>query len=380
MTPREIKLARACPASQLQARALSWLWAWRLADGKLAILEGDPGLGKSLVALDLCARLSTGRPWPDGSPNPVAGSAIVINGEDGAEDTIRARLLGLGADLDRVFVLKSVDEDHRGVLSLPTQTLALEAALEQTRARLVVIDPVLAFLSPGVNPANDLSIRYALAPLAHLAERYRCVSLMVRNLNKGEGARAMYRGLGSIGLVGVSRTAWLVVADPRSASKRVMAQVKNNYAPPQPSLGFEVPCAADAAPSLHWLGLVEQTADALLAAGAARRLPRPQRECARDFLLDCLRDGPRTTREIWAQGEMLGLSERTLRRAKDDLKVRLIETTTDGKRATYWLLPRQELPPEVAPTQSDPEFWEMLEQLNKQYPRPTPLDDFEPGT
>src|SRR5947209_15344877 len=99
------------PASELTTRAVAWLCPGRLPLGKLAILDGDPGLGKSLVTLDLCARLSTGRPLPDGSPGPSPAGAIVLNGEDGEEDTIRPRLQALGADLDRVFVLRPEDED-----------------------------------------------------------------------------------------------------------------------------------------------------------------------------------------------------------------------------------------------------------------------------
>src|SRR4030088_854814 len=96
--------------SELTPEAYAWLWPGRLPLGKLAILDGDPGLGKSLLALDLCARLSTGRPFPDGSPSPGPANALVLNGEDGAEDTIRPRLQTLGADLDRVFVLDRDDQ------------------------------------------------------------------------------------------------------------------------------------------------------------------------------------------------------------------------------------------------------------------------------
>src|SRR5438128_7128816 len=90
--------------SHLRPRAVSWLWPWRLGLGKLALLEGDPGLGKSLVTLDLCARLSTGQPFPDGCPSGDPCSCLVLNGEDGKEDTIPARLHSLGADPDRAFV------------------------------------------------------------------------------------------------------------------------------------------------------------------------------------------------------------------------------------------------------------------------------------
>src|SRR3954467_10769866 len=107
--------------SQLTPQSVAWLWPERLALGKLAILDGDPGLGKSLLALDLCARLSTGRPFPDGSPSPGPANALVLNGEDGPEDTVRPRLQSLGADLERVFVLDREDHTSSGPLSLPTQ-------------------------------------------------------------------------------------------------------------------------------------------------------------------------------------------------------------------------------------------------------------------
>src|SRR5881397_1459802 len=111
--------------SQLAARSVAWLWPERLALGKLSILDGDPGLGKSLLALDLCARLSTDRPFPDGSPGPGVANSVVLNGEDGAADTIGPRLEALGADLARVFVLDH-DDDLSAPLRLPTETAALE--------------------------------------------------------------------------------------------------------------------------------------------------------------------------------------------------------------------------------------------------------------
>src|SRR5271156_3924223 len=106
--------------SELAARDCAWLWPNRLAGGKLAILDGDPGLGKSLVALDLCARLSTGRAWPDGAASLGPACSIVLNGEDGPEDTIRTRLQFLGADLDRVFVPR-LGEAGSALLRFPQQ-------------------------------------------------------------------------------------------------------------------------------------------------------------------------------------------------------------------------------------------------------------------
>src|SRR5690242_4070875 len=164
--------------SDLESRPVSWLWPGRLALGKLAILDGDPGLGKSLVTLDLCARLSTGSPFPDGSFRPDPGNAIVLNAEDGVEDTVRPRLQALGADLSRVFVLDSENADVGG-LRIPSQLSVLDDAMTRTCARLLVIDPVVAFFDASVQTGNDASVRGALTPLARLAARHGCAVLLV---------------------------------------------------------------------------------------------------------------------------------------------------------------------------------------------------------
>src|SRR5262249_43963577 len=153
------------PASLLTPRDLAWLWPGRLALGKLAMLDGDPGLGKSLLALDLCARLSTGRPFPDGTPGPGPAASIFLNGEDGDGDTPVPRLLSLGADLERAPVRRCRDA---ALLRLPGHLDRLDAALRQTRALVVVLDPVVSFLDAGVQIGSDPSVRQALAPLADL--------------------------------------------------------------------------------------------------------------------------------------------------------------------------------------------------------------------
>jgi hypothetical protein len=336
-----LPLAR--PASDVTAQPVARLWPARLALGNLALLDGDPELGKSLVTLDLCARLSTGRPWPDGTPSLGPLSSVIINAEDREADTICPRLKALGADLGRVFFLPR-DPTVGGVdFSLPGRTEALDRVLAETGARLVVIDPVTVFLAAGVNTHSDGGVRRALAPLLALAGTHGCVVLLVRHLNKDGRHQALYRGLGSIGLVGSCRSAWLVAADPRAKGRRVLAQEKNNLGPPQPSLVFEV-AGAGGLPEVRWLGTTEWTADALLAA-AAERPARPNPvEFAREFLADVLKDGPRTSREIWELAEPQGHAKRTLARARKVLKVRTQRVYDEGRKVSYWMLPDQELP------------------------------------
>ena len=358
------------PVSDLAPAAVDWFWPGRLAFGKLAVLDGDPGLGKSLLALDLAARLSTGRALPDDSTAPTAASAIVLNGEDGAHDTLRPRLHALGADLARVFVLSRPPERLAGPPRFPSHARLLDDALARTAARLVIIDPVMAFLDPNVATASDQSVRHALDPLNALAQKHRAVILLIRHLNKTARFHALYRGGGSIGLVGACRSGWLLVRDPHHPDRRVLAQVKNNLAAPQPSIAFTV-----AATGITWLGPCPWTGDMLLAAAAKAPRGLPPRDRARDFLAAALADGSRTSRELWQLAQKENLGARTLRRAKLDLNVRSVRLWADGRRLSYWLLPGQQLPASVPPEAAPPDLEPWLAPLREKYPPLTPLDD-----
>src|SRR5215831_1659757 len=149
------------PASQIVACPVDWLWPGRLPLGKLAILDGDPGVGKSLVTLDLCARLSTGRPFPDGSSGPGPSNSIVLDGEDNADDTVRPRLQALAADLERVFVLDRATLDGQP-RCFPAVLDDLDQALARTGACLLVINPIIAFLGPNIQSNSEQSIRQVL--------------------------------------------------------------------------------------------------------------------------------------------------------------------------------------------------------------------------
>lgn len=357
--------------SELTPRPLAWFWPGRLALGKLAILDGDPGLGKSLVALDLCARLSTGSPFPDGRPSPGSGNALVLNGEDGAEDTIRPRLQTLGAALERVFVPHSETSELHSLLRLPAQTALLDEALARTQARLLVLDPIVAFLDASIQIGNDASVRGALMPLAQLAAKHRCAVLMVRHLNKRGAGSSIYRGGGSIGFLGACRSGWLIARSPRPPGYCVFAQVKNNLAAPQPSLAYEVLAYEAAIPSLCWRGSCAWTADELL----GKPIPAVPRQRAADFLAAFLEDGPRTAREVWEAARRQQLAERTLNRAKRELKVRSLRVSVEGIPRSYWLLPGQKMPDGISPRDASADLEPWLAPLRERFPPATPLED-----
>src|SRR6516165_5515280 len=174
-------------AHQVVAQPVTWLWPERLPLGKLVIMDGDPDLGKSLLMLDLCARLSTGRQFPDGRPGPGPANALVLSAEDTAADTIVPRLQRLGADRQRVFVWQRERDDEDWPWRFPSHADRLDEALARSDARLAVLDPIMAFLDESVLCASDQSVRRALSPLLRLAEKHRCALLMHRHLSKRGG-------------------------------------------------------------------------------------------------------------------------------------------------------------------------------------------------
>jgi hypothetical protein len=363
------------PISQVRSRPVNWLWQHRLGLGKLAMLEGDPGLGKSLLALDLAARLTTGRPWPDGSPAASPSCAIVLNAEDSTEDTVRPRLEALGADLDRVIVYEPDDLPAPGPLRLSLAIDVLDRLLTRTPARLVIFDPILAFLDEHVYIQSEISVRRALFPLAQLACQHDLCALVLRHLNKKPGAPGLYRGAHSIAFLAACRSAWLAARDPKETSKCVLAQVKNNIAPRQPSLAYQVEAHAGGPPTFTWLGPASYTVEDL-----SGRLPRAAvadrpRDQAVDFLTSYLASGPRTSRQVWAAAQEQGLAEHTLRRAKGYREIKSARLWADGERLSYWLLPGQKPPTPDPPDADIAAVDTFFDDLSKRYPSASPLDD-----
>lgn len=360
------------PLSQLPAETVEWLIPSRLALRHLAILDGDPGLGKSLITLDLCARLTTGQPFFDGSASGGPVHVVLANAEDRPRAEVHARLLAAGADIRYVTVWDR--EPGEPLLSLPSRTQELDDILKRTSAKLVVLDPILAFLDRNVNPSSDPSVRRALNPLAELADRHRCLILFSRHLNKDEGSRALYRGLYSIAFSAMCRCGWLVAPDPKIRDQYILSQAKNNLDPPQESWAYRIVKHSTGQPRIEWLGPTLWKFDDLTSSG---RATKHMCERAADFLRALLQPGPRLVREISLAAEQYGFSEATLRRAKKDLK---IETERIGKfgkdHKAYWLLPGQELPKELYPEGTD-EVRAWLRRLEEQYPEPTPLERAE---
>jgi putative DNA primase/helicase len=178
----------------VQREPLHPLWDRYLYRGKLHLIEGDPDLGKTTLTLDLAARLSTGAAMPDGSTGIGPAGVVILGAEDGLADTVRPRLEAAGADLERIVALTAIMEaDGERMPALPLDLGAIEAAIRDVEAVLVVIDPLMAFLDATVNSWRDQDVRRALAPLARLADRSGCAIVLLRHLNKSNGLHATRR-------------------------------------------------------------------------------------------------------------------------------------------------------------------------------------------
>lgn len=255
--------------SDVQPENVSWLWPGRIPAGKLVMLDGDPGLGKSTLALTIAATVTQGGAWPDGSNCEIAGDVLIMSAEDGVADTIVPRLGAAGADLDRVHHVEAHGHDGEPVHFSLANVVEIEDTITSVGAKLVVVDVLMAFL-PG-DAHKDQDVRKVLGPLAKVAERTGCTFLLLRHLNKTKGSDPVYRGGGSIGIVGAARVGLAVIADPDDPEVRVLTCVKNNLAAAGSSLAFTlVPATVDGVDTsrVEWAGEDVRTASELFAANA----------------------------------------------------------------------------------------------------------------
>jgi len=332
--------------AEVEPEEVAWLWEPYIPLGKLTILEGDPGVGKTWLALQLAAIVSRGAPFPgpDGVPKErrEPANVVYLSAEDGLADTLRPRLDKAGADVSRVFALTGWEgvDPETGQKKAGSITLAaldvIEAALRQVKPALVVVDPIQAYMGAGVDMHRANEVRPVLAGLAALAERYKCAALCIRHLGKSQQDRAIYRGLGSIDFAAAARSILLVGQHPEDERKRVLAQSKNSLAAKGASIAFEL-----REDGFFWCGVANVTAEALLAPAKSEEEKSAVDEAA-DFLREALADGPRPAKEVIKEAGSLGINEKSLRRAMDMGKVpvgkRRINTGTRGSGFWEWYL------------------------------------------
>ncbi|MFC1758617.1 AAA family ATPase [Planctomycetota bacterium] len=299
--------------SKIEAKPVEWLWSQRIALGKLSLLAGEPGLGKTFLSCDIMSRLSNGGLWPDGSFCPQCESAI-LTAEDGANDTIRPRLDAHGANVDFIHHIDGVGTDGNLLMpNLSDNLLQIDEWLnEHPNVRLLVIDPLSAFYGGKADTHKDASVRAVLGPVSNLADERNIAILGIAHLNKGQG-KSVNRVNGSIGIVAASRAAWLISKDPddEDSDRRLMLEVKNNLGKAN-GLAYAIQdgrCVWED-------GEVTISADEV--GCSFETSPRDE---AIDWLQTRLADGPVEVKKLKKEASVDGIAERTLKRAKKELGV-----------------------------------------------------------
>lgn len=298
---------------------VSWLWEPYVPLGKLTIVEGDPGIGKTQVAIAMSAQVSLGLPLPSpdgtGGPSRAPASVIYMTAEDGLADTIRPRLDAAGADVSRIYILQAKEtRDGNGIPVRRGISLAdisvIEKALALLRPLLLVVDPLQAYLGSDVDMYRPNETRPLLAALAQLAEKFGCAVILIRHLTKDERTKPLYRGMGSIDITASARSVLLAGQDPRHPDRRAVIHIKSSLAKLGPSLGYEL-----RETGLAWTGATDLTAAAVM---AAQETPeqRSALDEAVEFLKTTLSDGPRLSKEVLKSAHKAGIAEPTLRRAQ----------------------------------------------------------------
>jgi len=318
--------------ADVQPETIAWRWRGRAAAGKLTLLVGDPGLGKSWITLDIAARTSAGVGWPDGEPGSAPANVLLLSAEDGLADTIRPRLDALGADVRRVHhlaVLRAGEKERAVQLA---DIGPLEQAITETGAKLLIIDPVSAYLG-STDSHRDSEVRGLMAPLAQLADRTGTAVIGVMHLAKSQQRPAIYRAVGSIAFAAAARLVLAVMADPDRDERRIFAPVKQNICAAAPALAYSLTGGA-----LTWERdpVADCDVEALLSGPPADRQERREADA---WLREVLQTGPTHSKALQAMANEAGLSWRTIERAKARLKIEVDRIGFGKAGRWYWRLP-----------------------------------------
>lgn len=327
-------------ASDIPMVPITWLWRGRIAAGMLAILDGDPGLGKSTLLSDLTARITRGMPMPGEDIGSAPAGVVLISFEEHQGAVMTPRLVAAGADLCRVAIWNLDDVSFNLVDSLAV----LADMIRAVGAKLVVIDPLMAALPTSLNAHRDQDVRSVLAPLSKLAENTSAAILMVRHLNKAGGVSAVYRGGGSIGIIAAARTGLTLATDPKlddadeDDGSRVLATSKCNVGRAAPSLRLRIVSAPSPAPGIEvaraeWGTTCKESADNLLQPSEERSAIAQ----AMVFVRDLMKDGPLPASIALEALAANGITDRTASRARKKLGVIAKREGIKGK--WWWHLP-----------------------------------------
>ena len=308
---------------EVPVEEVEWLWYPYIPFGKLTIIHGDGGEGKTTLILQLAALLSRGEKLPCDSTEREPIKVIYQTAEDGLGDTIKPRLLADNADCSQI---KVIDESEATLTVLDER---IEKAIVETGARALILDPVQAYIGAKVDMNRANEVRAILSQLGRIAGQYRCAIILVGHLNKVQGNKSNYRGLGSIDFQATARSVLIVGRLKDNPQIRVMVQDKSSLAPEGEPIAFEL----DKENGFRWLGHYDISADDLLCG-----IPREKKsEQAENLILEYLSQGKYPQQALLKKAQAIGISKRVLDEAKKELNVRSVKEGSQW----YWEIPEK---------------------------------------
>lgn len=313
--------------ADIKPEPIHWLWQGIIARGKITMIAGDPGLGKSQLTAFIAATVTNGGNWPVDNSQSPQGNVVILSAEDDAADTIQPRLEAVGADLNKVLIPDFVkgDEEEKRSLDLRQDIQNLDAFLNEIGgAAVIIIDPISAYLG-GVDGHKNADVRGLLTPLTALAAKHNVAVICITHLNKGESKKALQRVSGSMAFVAAARAAYLVVKDQDAPERRLLLPIKNNIGIDSAGFafsieGFGLPNGLNTSKIVFENEAITTRADEILSSeGNTEGGSALEEACS--FLLEELESAPKSAKDIEKSAKDAGISVSTLRRAKDKLGV-----------------------------------------------------------
>lgn len=305
--------------SEVEAQEVEWLWAQYIPKGKITIIQGDPGSGKTYLTAYIASVVSNGKKFPYTEQDILPGNVILQNGEDDINDTLKPRLNKVMANCNNVYIIDETSEKTFKLQDIDT----LRDILEKIKPALVIIDPIQQYIGDiDMNGANK--VRNVLAPIKKIAEEFNCAILIVMHMNKGN-SKALFRTLGSIDMVGIARSMLTIGINPQNPNEKIISQTKSSNGSIATSIAFTINDDG-----IEWLGVREAlTSDDIINVEYTK--PRVE---AREFLTNELSNGSKLSTEIEEAAKTKGISSATLNRVKKAMRI----SSYQKDNAWYWKL------------------------------------------
>ena len=320
--PETVKIIR---MSDVELTPVEWLWKPYLPFGKLSVLQGNPGEGKTYFAMHLAAACTNGKLLPN-MERMEPFNVIYQTAEDGLGDTVKPRLIEAGADLDRVLVIDDSD------VQLTLSDERIEKAIIENNAKLVIIDPIQAYLGADVDMNRANEVRPIFMRLGQVAQRTGCAILLIGHLNKAAGMQSLQRGLGSIDIAAAVRSVMFIGKLKHDPTMRILTHEKSSLAPPGASLAFSLGDEG----GFRWVGEYDITADEMLSGIEPQRETKTQQ--AKDLICALLAGGKQVLSEDIAKAALeRGIPGRTVRDAKRELGDALKSKIVEGRKKVFWM-------------------------------------------